>query len=96
VWVLLSGSKDIFVFPKGTITVVHHKVGKDTMRFDKITCYGTFAEHGTYTVAHGSGAYASVHGHGSYRVTAKFVGCSQNKPPRLFFQDIEASGRLSL
>lgn len=94
--VVVSGHKDRFVFPNGSITVVHHKVGKDTQSFDRVTCYGTFGEHGTYTVTRGSGAYVGAHGTGTYRLVGKVVGCSQNKPPRIFQVQLVANGPLSV
>jgi hypothetical protein len=88
-------SKDKFVFPKGTVTVLHQtKHSKDA--FDSVTCYGTHTETGTYQVTDGTRAYDDAHGHGTYRLTVTFVGCDQSAPPLVFQLRIDASGPLTL
>jgi hypothetical protein len=93
--VQISNTKDKFVFPKGTLNILH-KAGHSKNAFDKVTCYGTFTETGTYKVTGGTGAYKGAHGHGNYTVKASFVGCSQTSPPDVFMLEINAFGPLAL
>ena len=89
----ISDTKDKFVFPKGSVTVVHHaKHASDS--YDPVTCYGTQNENGTYRVFDGTGAYAHAHGYGTYTLKIFFVGCSQTQPPDVFSLRVSASGPL--
>jgi hypothetical protein len=91
----INPSKDKFVFPKGTITVLHQtKHSSDT--FDSTTCYGTHTETGTYQVTGGTRAYDDARGHGTASVTVTFVACDRSAPPLLFQLRIDASGPLTL
>jgi hypothetical protein len=91
---VINDRTDRFVFPKGSVKI-RHKRGGGSDHFDKRTCYGTFSEHGTWTAVGGTGSYSRVAGGGTYKVHAEFVGCSQNKPPKVFQLQIHASGGLS-
>jgi hypothetical protein len=93
--VQISNTKDKFVFPKGTLIILH-KTGHSKDAFDKVTCYGTHTETGTYKVTGGTGAYKGARGHGTYSVKASFVGCSQTNPPDVFLLEINAFGPLAL
>jgi hypothetical protein len=88
-------SKDKFVFPKGTITVLHQAKHSNNT-FDSTTCYGTFTETGTYQVTGGTRAYDDARGHGTYNLNASFVGCNQSAPPLLVQVRLDASGPLTL
>lgn len=92
---VLSAHKDHFVFPRGTVTVVHQRIGRPVQRFDRRTCYGTFTEHGTWKATGGTRAYASISGGGTYRVHGVIVGCNQHRPPQLFQLQINAVGNLT-
>jgi hypothetical protein len=92
---VISRTKDKFVFPKGSITVVHtRKTHHQTQ--DKTTCY--FAEHeaGTFKITGGTGAYAGATGSGTYTAGVKLVSCSRTKPPSLFMIQIHAAGSVTL
>jgi len=91
----VTPNRDKFVFPKGTLTVLH-KAGHSTDAFDPATCYGTHTETGTYQITGGTDAYKGAHGHGTYAVKVSFVGCSQTKPPDVFSLEIDAFGPLAL
>ena len=92
--VVLSGTLDRFVFPKGNMRVRHTpQTSHDS--FDSVTCLGTHTETGVYKLVDGTRAYADVSGHGTYRVQAFFVGCSQTEPPSLFTLQIKAQGPIS-
>jgi len=90
----INGHTDRFIFPKGSVKIRHKRAG-GSHHFDKRTCYGTFAEHGTWTAVAGTGRYSQVSGGGKYRLHVALVGCSQNKPPKLFQLQIHAGGHLS-
>jgi hypothetical protein len=73
--IVVSDTEDQFVFPDGTLTVIHARVrGKD--HFNDKKCTGTFRETGTYVINEGTGQYEGVTGSGSYRVVVRFHdGC---------------------
>jgi hypothetical protein len=93
--VVLSDTKDRFVFKKGALNVTH-KPKSQTQHFDKATCTGRFAEKGSYTVTGGSGAYAKASGSGTYSVVGYVIGCNPKKPPTTISVVIQASGPLHL
>jgi hypothetical protein len=90
----INGRTDRFVFPRGSVTIRHKRTGQAN-HFDKRTCYGTFSEHGTWKAVGGTGRYSQVSGGGKYRLHAEFIGCNQNKPPKVFQLQIHAGGHLS-
>ena len=73
--VVVSDTEDHFVFPDGTLTVIHAPVrSKD--HFNDKKCSGSFRESGTYVISEGTGQYEGVTGSGSYRVVGRFHdGC---------------------
>ena len=76
--VVISDTEDQFVFPDGTLTIVHAPVrGKG--HFHEQQCSGTFRETGTYVISEGTGLYEGVTGSGTYRVDAHVDGCTE--PP---------------
>jgi hypothetical protein len=93
--VVVNGHTDKFVFPKGSITIKHRNTSQH-QHFDKVTCYGTFIQRGTYKVTGGTGAYSGASGHGKFVVRGVSFGCSQHKPPRIFQLTLHASGPLSV
>lgn len=93
--VVVSAHVDRFVFPKGSVKVRHHATSNHQTH-DRVTCYGTFTQTGTYRVIGGTGAYAGATGHGAYTVRARFVGCSQHRPPHPFQLVLRAEGPLHL
>jgi len=73
--VVVSDTEDQFVFPDGTLTVVHVPVrSKD--HFNDKKCTGRFRETGTYIISAGTGAYAGITGSGDYRAVGSIAnGC---------------------
>jgi hypothetical protein len=92
---VISGTKDKFVFPKGSITVVHTRKTHHQSA-DKTTCYFTEHESGTFKITGGTRAYAGASGSGSYTASVNLVGCSRTKPPSLFMIQIHAAGSVTL
>src|SRR6476469_320669 len=92
---VISNHKDRFVFPKGSVVVVHQRAGHHATH-DAKTCYFTEHEFGTFKVTSGTGAYAGATGSGKYRAQFVAVGCHQNKPPSLFMLTIKAAGSITL
>jgi hypothetical protein len=73
--VAISDTEDQFVFPDGTLTIVHARVrGKED--FNPNTCTGTFRETGDYVISEGTGQYEGVTGSGTYRLVGQTHGCS--------------------
>jgi hypothetical protein len=91
---VLSPRKDRFVFPKGAVVVRHHKTSQ-SQHYDKANCYGRFTETGTWHVVRGTRTYNQASGGGTYRVKGQLIGCSQNRPPKVFQLQIKAVGRLT-
>src|SRR5438128_1824969 len=71
---VLSNNRDRFAFPKGDVTITHHRTS-GRQSFDPANCTGRFTEAGTYQVVSGTGAYSHAAGHGTYNVTAFIIGC---------------------
>ena len=89
--VVESETEDTFVFPDGTLSVVHDPK-KEGGTSDPVTCYFTFTERGTYKVTGGTGAYEDARGHGRYTASGSGVGCDPE--PEVFMLRIKASGPL--
>ena len=90
----VSGHKDIFTFPNGSLIIRHQRVS-GSRSHDSATCLFRFTERGTYQVARGTGAYVGAHGHGHYVVHGKFVACHRGPPVAAMVQ-IRAHGPLRL
>ena len=75
--VVISDTQDQFIFPDGTLTVIHAPVrSKD--HFNEKKCTGSFRETGTYVISEGTGQYEGVTGSGGYRVVGRFEdGCQE-------------------
>jgi hypothetical protein len=92
-----SNTTDTFKFPDGTIKV-RHSPGTGPQSFNRQTCLLTVHQHGTYTLASGTGKYAGISGHGTFHLDILAVGarshgkCTQNKPPVTFELIVRASG----
>ena len=91
--VVISDTEDQFVFPDGTLTVIHAPVrGKE--HFNEKKCTGSFRETGTYVISEGTGEYEGVTGSGDYRVVGRFEdGCGENPTGTL---TITARGSINL
>jgi hypothetical protein len=74
--VVISDTEDQFVFPDGTLTIIHAPV-RTKDKFNDKKCTGSFRETGTYVISAGTGSYEGVTGSGDYRVVARFEsGCT--------------------
>lgn len=91
---VLSSTKDRFVFPKGSVVVVH-KPTRHHATHDRVTCYFTDHEVGTFRITGGTRAYAGASGSGSYTANVTAVGCSSTRPPSVFMIRIHASGSIT-
>ena len=91
--VVISDTEDLFVFPDGTLTVIHASVrGKG--HFNVKQCSGTFHDTGTYVISEGTGQYEGVTGSGSYRVDGRIQdGCTE---PPIGSLTITARGSVNL
>ena len=91
--VIISDTEDQFVFPDGTLTIIHAPVrGKD--HFNDKKCTGSFRETGTYVISEGTGQYEGVTGSGKYRVVGRFENGCQEIPDGTF--TITARGSINL
>ena len=91
--VVISDTEDRFVFPDGTLTVIHAPV-RGRGHFNEKHCAGMFRETGTYVISAGTGLYEGVTGSGTYRVVARVQdGCTD--PPVGTFT-ITARGSINL
>jgi hypothetical protein len=90
---VLTPHRDRFIFPKGSVVVRHSKTSQ-SQHYDKANCYGRFTETGTWKVVRGTRTYRQASGGGTYRVKGQLIGCSQNRPPKVFQLQINAVGRL--
>src|SRR6478735_421416 len=71
---IINNHKDRFVFPKGSVVVVHRRVSHHATH-DAKTCYFTERESGTFRVTSGTRAYAGATGSGKYTAHFVAVGC---------------------
>jgi hypothetical protein len=91
--VVISDTEDQFVFPDGTLTVIHAPVrGND--HFNDKKCSGSFSETGTYVISDGTGQYEGVTGSGTYRVQARIQDSCTETPSGTF--TITARGSVNL
>ena len=91
--VVISDTEDQFVFPDGTLTVIHAPVrGKE--HFNDKKCTGSFRETGTYVISEGTGLYEGVTGSGRYRAVGRFQDGCQEVPTGTF--TITARGSINL
>jgi hypothetical protein len=89
----ISDTEDLFVFPAGTLTVIHAPVrGKEHINENK--CSGSFRETGSYVVSDGTGQYEGITGSGTYHVVARFEGPCDGAPTGTF--TITARGSINL
>jgi len=66
---------DTFVFPGGTIHVIHTPTpGSEQQSFNATTCMFSYSEKGTFKLADGTGRYRHVAGHGSYALSVIGIG----------------------
>ena len=74
--IVLSDTVDQFVFPDGTLTVIHAPV-RANEHFNDKKCTGRFRETGTYVISAGTGLYEGVTGSGDYRAVGSIEdGCT--------------------
>jgi len=91
--VVISDTEDQFVFPDGTLTVIHAPVrGND--HFNDKKCSGSFREAGTYVISEGTGQYEGVTGSGTYQVHARIQDFCTEPPIGTF--TITARGSVNL
>ena len=91
--VVINDTEDQFVFPDGTLTIIHAPVrGKE--HFNVNTCTGSFKESGTYVISEGTDQYEGVTGSGTYRVAGRFQSDCVNEPTGSF--TITARGSINL
>jgi len=91
--VVISDTEDQFVFPNGTLTVIHAPVRSKDHTNDK-KCTGSFRETGTYVISEGTAQYEGVTGSGTYRVAGRFQGGCEGTPTGTF--TITARGSINL
>ena len=91
--IVISDTEDQFVFPDGTLTVIHAPVrGND--HFNDKKCSGSFSETGTYVISEGTGQYEGVTGSGTYRLQARVQDICTETPSGTF--TITARGSVNL
>ena len=91
--VVISDTEDQFVFPDGTLTVIHARVrGND--HFNDKKCSGSFSETGTFVISEGTGQYEGVTGSGTYRLQARVQDLCTETPSGTF--TITARGSVNL
>jgi hypothetical protein len=91
--IVISDTEDQFVFPDGTLTIIHAPVrSKD--HFNDKKCTGRFHEAGTYVISAGTDQYEGVTGSGSYRAAGSFENACQEIPTGTF--SIRARGSINL
>ena len=93
--IVVNDNRDRFVFPKGSLIVVHHAV-RSHESFDPKTCLVRVDETGNYQVVRGTDAYHGASGHGTYHAEVLSQGCNPNRPPKQFVLEVHASGPLTL
>ncbi|MEP6665459.1 MAG: hypothetical protein ABJA81_03325 [Nocardioidaceae bacterium] len=67
--VVVSDTEDLFIFPAGTLTVIHAPI-RSHDKFNEKKCTFTVRETGVYLISEGTGAYEGVTGSGEYRFVA--------------------------
>jgi hypothetical protein len=91
--IVISDTEDQFVFPDGTLTIIHAPVrSKD--HFNDKKCTGRFHEAGTYVISAGTDQYEGVTGSGRYRAAGSFENGCQEIPTGTF--SIRARGSINL
>jgi hypothetical protein len=91
--IVISDTEDQFVFPDGTLTVIHAPIrGND--HFNDKKCSGSFSETGTYVISEGTGRYEGVTGSGTYRLQARVQDLCTETPSGTF--TITARGSVNL
>ena len=91
--VVISDTVDEFVFPDGTLTIVHAPV-RSKEHFNDKKCTGSFRETGTYVISEGTGLYEGVTGSGRYRAAGRFEDGCEGLPTGTF--TITARGSINL
>jgi hypothetical protein len=91
--VVISDTEDQFVFPDGTLTIIHAPV-RSKEHFNEHTCTASFKETGTYVISEGTGQYEGVTGSGTYRVAGRFQSDCESEPTGSF--TITARGSINL
>src|SRR5215212_3331338 len=69
--VVISDTEDQFIFPDGTLTVIHAPV-RVKERFNERKCTGSFRERGIFVISEGTGQYEGLTGSGKYRAAGRF------------------------
>jgi hypothetical protein len=93
--VVVNDNRDRFVFANGALVVNHHRTS-DHSSFDPTTCTFFYTEHGTWSVAFGTGAYTGAHGSGTYDVLVLGHACGENQRPDPFSLVLTGAGTLSV
>jgi hypothetical protein len=91
--VVISDTEDQFVFPDGTLTIIHAPV-RSKEHFNDKNCKFSFKESGTYVISEGTGQYEGVTGSGTYRVAGRFQSDCVSEPTGSF--TITARGSINL
>ena len=91
--VVVSDSRDRFVFAAGSLTVTH-RATLSRERCNRANGLGTFTERGTYRIVDGTRAYEDATGRGTYVARGTFADCRVNAAPALFQLNIQADGRI--
>jgi hypothetical protein len=91
--VVISDTVDEFVFPDGTLTIIHAPV-RSKERFNEKKCTGSFRESGTYIISEGTGQYEGVTGSGRYQASGRFQDACEGIPTGTF--TIKARGSINL
>jgi hypothetical protein len=91
--IVVSDTEDHFVFPAGTLTIIHAPV-RAKEHFNDKKCTGSFKETGTYVISGGTGLYEGVSGSGRYRVVGRFENGCDAFPTGTF--TITARGSINL
>jgi hypothetical protein len=94
--VVINDSTDRFEFRGGNVFIRHQTFRKSVRNhFDRITCYGTHTERGSWRTTGGTGRYDEVRGRGLYTLSVQFFGCDPRQEPDVIAVSIEAAGPLS-
>jgi hypothetical protein len=93
--VTVNSKSEKLVFPDGTITVAHKRVGQPKTSFDPKTCLHTYTEHGLWQATKMTGRYHGSLGVGSYTVNVRQVQCGKSSPVKVYMSDTEFTGRIT-